>query len=587
MALPKVTDSVTNITDQPVRPVISASALQALFDEIGKDLKTYLNDSLTVALESTTDGSSGADNIGATPLTSGTANTVQGIIEELDSKAVSGVNALNTHKTSADHDGRYYTEAEVNELLLENQQGNHLGTWQGYSPVQSDPGIQAIVNEHTNQFKDFANVLFYGMKGDGTPEDDTVLQNFVNNNRNIYFPSGTYLISGFTIPDNTIIKTDGYSTKFKQKSGLVGGTGEYRIITISGSNVILETASFEGNITTDSGEQNHAIGIRNNTKILNNIKIGDIVALDIRGDALEISGYTNKNPINVTVGNVYANNCYRNGVSVTGAINLTIGNIYAIRCGVLGLDFESDTTGGHIKNVTVGNVYAGGVGFLAAGTGYDYVECIKTGFLYLNKSLSGSTPDYPTVSTDKSGATFRNSKNILIDGMYVSGFDVFAIEFMLEVGDRINKDIIISNLTTENCSLNDIVYSTYMNVVGVETLTIKNLQSVIQTGKRLFKGNGDPNNQSVIIENGVHYGGGFCSNCEVYAKNLKATCDTSAFSNMRPLSKVEHSTITAEYIVGYSGNFFIESSYLNYTAGLELGTANLYSKNIINGVFTA
>lgn len=86
-----------------------------------------------------------------------------------------------THKTSSDHDGRYYTEAEVNALLLANQQGNHLGTWQGRTPVESDPGIQAIVNEHTEQIKKIAiNVKDFGAVGDGINDDSIPLRNALN-----------------------------------------------------------------------------------------------------------------------------------------------------------------------------------------------------------------------------------------------------------------------------------------------------------------------------------------------------------------------------------------------------------------------
>lgn len=59
-----------------------------------------------------------------------------------------------THKTSADHDGRYYTEAEVNALLLANQQGNHLGLWQGLTPTYADPGIAGVVAQHSAQLEE-------------------------------------------------------------------------------------------------------------------------------------------------------------------------------------------------------------------------------------------------------------------------------------------------------------------------------------------------------------------------------------------------------------------------------------------------
>jgi hypothetical protein len=119
MAFTRNTIAVNNISLQPDKPVVSAATLKGLFDKTGSDEKAYNNDVLLVELESTTNGDSGADNIGATPLSGGVANTVQGIVEELDAKAVSGVGALNTHKASSDHDSRYYTETELNNGQLD------------------------------------------------------------------------------------------------------------------------------------------------------------------------------------------------------------------------------------------------------------------------------------------------------------------------------------------------------------------------------------------------------------------------------------------------------------------------------------
>lgn len=89
MAFTQVTDPVDNITNQPNQPIIGAAALKALFDETGKDLKTYINNVLLVELEKITDGDSGADNIGFTPISGGVANTVQGGIEEVNAKVIS------------------------------------------------------------------------------------------------------------------------------------------------------------------------------------------------------------------------------------------------------------------------------------------------------------------------------------------------------------------------------------------------------------------------------------------------------------------------------------------------------------------
>ena len=67
---------------------------------------------LTDKLKSTTDGSAGADFVNATAIAGLSGTTVQALLEALES-------ALTTHKSSADHDGRYYTETELNNGQLD------------------------------------------------------------------------------------------------------------------------------------------------------------------------------------------------------------------------------------------------------------------------------------------------------------------------------------------------------------------------------------------------------------------------------------------------------------------------------------
>lgn len=69
-------------------------------------------------LQSIVDGASGADFTGATAIAGLTGSTVQSLLESLksyiDTKDTAQTTALTTHKGSADHDSRYYTETEIN-----------------------------------------------------------------------------------------------------------------------------------------------------------------------------------------------------------------------------------------------------------------------------------------------------------------------------------------------------------------------------------------------------------------------------------------------------------------------------------------
>jgi hypothetical protein len=188
----------------PTKPESEAAIRKQIDDSIQE-----VFDNVTTPLISIADGASGADNVGATPISGGTANTVQGVLEELKTfdtvnnvkltgnqtvagiktfssspvvpsattstqatnkgqvdtldvqnvkltgnQTIAGVKTfssspivpvattstqapqksqvdtvqtnLNTHKTSSDHDGRYYTETEVNALLT--TRDNNLNT---------------------------------------------------------------------------------------------------------------------------------------------------------------------------------------------------------------------------------------------------------------------------------------------------------------------------------------------------------------------------------------------------------------------------------------------------------------------------
>ena len=93
------TANIIKLSDRPKQnDGLSAAQVKAKFDKAGVDLKTYLNDVLTEELERTTDGDSGADNIGATAVGDGTAETVQGILEEMDAN-VTALDSAAVHLT--------------------------------------------------------------------------------------------------------------------------------------------------------------------------------------------------------------------------------------------------------------------------------------------------------------------------------------------------------------------------------------------------------------------------------------------------------------------------------------------------------
>jgi hypothetical protein len=173
------TKKVTDLPDKP-SPTYTATDIKAHFQTPSDELMVTVNNAID-KLNATTDGVSGADNVGATGF-DGLASNVQVLLD--------------------------YLKANKTDLT-----GNHQGTWQGYTPTQTDPGIQSVVDDHTSQLADNANdinsrsinVLYppaplVAAKGDKVTDDTTAIQNLLNHLRDLgggkaYFPNAKYLIS--------------------------------------------------------------------------------------------------------------------------------------------------------------------------------------------------------------------------------------------------------------------------------------------------------------------------------------------------------------------------------------------------------
>lgn len=416
-------------------------------------------------------------------------------------------------------------------------------------------------------------------------DDTEAIQSVLDANDIPRLVDGEYIVSTLILNDNAKIVTSGYKTKLKQKTGLPGDT---RLLNIVGSNIVVDEMTYEGNIATDTGEQMHAVFIRNNTKTITNIEVKGIVAKNIRGDGLYIGGNTLHNPTNVKIGNIITDNTFRNGFSITGGINVQIGDLFATRCGMLGFDLESDTQGGKIKNVKIGNVVCANVGILASGDGYPFVEDVTIGFITCRQTAKGSEPAFhQAVDTDKDGITFRNAKNIHIKGLNIDGFDRFAVHFLISTGDRLNDSITIESLTMNNCSRVDTTYNSYVNLAGINTVKVNHVNSTTQLDKTTFKGTSKTaTGQNIIIGSAKHSGGTFVGNCGLYASNLDIVSEPVVATSLKTLSRIINSTLRGSTIFGYSDNVIIEGCTLTYTTAKESGGINIFKNNVINGTFT-
>ena len=442
---------------------------------------------------------------------------------------------------------------------------------------------EVYVDENTTFGEQLEQVSFISPSGN---DDTNLLQSILSNKKILRLGKGTFKVSSLTLDDNAKIITCGYETVIKQIEGTPIGT---RILNIIGDNVSVDELVIEGNIATETGEHRHAIQIYNTDKSNMNISIKGLKAINIRGDGLCISGNANYNPKNIEIGNVYTQNCVRNGVSITGGRNIYIKNIISLNSGVIGVDLESDTVGGAIKNIRIDNVITSNMGILASGGTYPWCENINIGNVCLRANFMNSTPDYPnSLNTDGDGLTIRNSRYVTIESLDIDGFNRHAINFLISGNDRYSDKIKINNLKMTNCSLTDTTYNCYIQLAGCNTCEINNIDSTTQTGKIMVKGTSKTaNEQNITMNNVNHVGGVLCYLCGCTATNVKCVSDSNVFTSLKAFSSFRNCELTGVNISGYSDNVILEGNKITYTSNKDVGGANIYKNNLINTVFTS
>lgn len=137
---------------KPDRPGLSTAEMQKVMDEIPRTVIAPAFNGLIDDLVKYVDGQSGADNIGATPVTGGTANTVQGILEEIVDDGIvhagsaDTLNGYTIMSTLVDDDTQIPTSGAVVDAMASAGLGDMLKST--YDPNSVNSNAFAAVN-HT------------------------------------------------------------------------------------------------------------------------------------------------------------------------------------------------------------------------------------------------------------------------------------------------------------------------------------------------------------------------------------------------------------------------------------------------------
>lgn len=380
------------------------------------------------------------------------------------------------------------------------------------------------------------SVINFGATGNGITDDTKAIQSALNNNKIIYFPKGTYLVSSLIIGDNKKILTDGYSVILKQDNHSIGK----QIIRIEGSNVSLAPLTCIGNISTDSSEFNIAIFVvppfNHNTQ---NVIIKGLIAKDIRGDGICVGNSGGTYPENVTIENITIENCYRNGISVVGGKNIVIRNVDVTHSGMEGIDIEGEGEKTVLlENISLTNVKAGNICISGGSLRAKKITCSN---ITLDGKRQKSTPPFRPMND--AGILIYNAEDVTITKAVVKNMPGFAVF----VGDiEANQSLLcegisITDISLQNNALTDKVYKAYMCVMGVHKISVNKLKAILNKEQVLFlgKSNSFAGTQNVTISDSYVNGGKhLAQNCIIEAKNISINTTGTCFFKMQEVTLV-------------------------------------------------
>ncbi len=237
-------------------------------------------------------GTNSASEVSYNNIYSGLTETnVQDALDTTIASSNTNTNAINTHKASNDHDGRYYTETEVNNLLADKAPLNHTstattygaGTGSAYGHVKlSDVYASAVATANSslgasqysvysayNQLNTSKLPLSGGtltgaltmangkyIKSLNTPGTDINLIG-INNINNIHM--GAYFGSGDTDPEDIPVYLHARGIKYTFQDSYFGPGTDNKIKLGSSGNVWSTVYAKTGTINTSDRTKKHHI----------------------------------------------------------------------------------------------------------------------------------------------------------------------------------------------------------------------------------------------------------------------------------------------------------------------------------------
>jgi len=394
--------------------------------------------------------------------------------------------------------------------------------------------------------------------------------------------AATYSVDSITLSAGKTLKTAGFATVIQQNAGTAADT---RIVNITGSNVTVGDLTVKGQIATDTGEQHHAVFIRSAAAAIDNVRIGNIYAENIRGDALYIGGYTATPTSGIKVGRVYGKNIYRHVVAIAQGRDIQIESIDGSQVSLMALDIEPEVTYGKVRDVRVGYIRGTSLG-IQSSSSTNNIGGVKIAFADIAAANdTGSTPAYGggswTISA--TGVTLRNCFDVRFGTLKLNDYADHGIKYVWNAGELSGYGISVDWLEMVNCSKTEATYKASILANSMTDITIKaGVVTPYDSTRRFIYGA-----VTTLMNIGPLDFGTAATDSAVFVAAPGSTFDgikmnnaanTYAFQYIDGCT-VKNSTITLGRFIGYSAGCTIENSTVTATTLFNVGYDKHWIRN--------
>ena len=313
-------------------------------------------------------------------------------------------------------------------------------------------GSQANVSRRALSAGGVVDVRAFGAQGDGRTDDTAAFTAALRAADVISVPAGTFIVSQVAVPGGKTMLTQGANTILQQRRGLPSGTP---VLRVTGSNVEIGSLKIIGNIATDRGEWMHAVAIHPSrfTGTISDVRIGDIIGENIRGDVVEIYPRAPYDAVRIRIGHLVGNNVLRAVASICGGEDIEIRSCTGRRVGYSHFTVEPDAPCTPARNVRVGQV-TGRHAIVAPVSPAVVADGVSIATLDLDPAYAlGSSPEYShRGSAGMAGLVLRNCRSLNIGTFRAKGFAGPAIEQLFNRGELSRQELRIDQAEISDCN---------------------------------------------------------------------------------------------------------------------------------------